>query len=300
MRRAPILLLTALALGAPTPLQGQSVDVGRGPVPVAVPAAYDPTTPTPLVISLHGYSGNAERHDAYFGVSALVDDYGFLLVTPEGTREATGDRNRFWNGSDACCDLQGAGVDDVTYLAALIDAVSAEWSVDPRRIYLVGHSNGGFMSYRMAYEHPERIAAIASLAGAAQGGQRPAPAAPVNILQIHGTADDVIEYGGGEIGEARYPGARATVAQWARHNGCDPEPKARETRDLDASLPGHETGVISYVVGCAPGGRVTLWTIAAGAHGPALSASFAAQVIEWLYAHPKATGRPPSGPGSAG
>ena len=286
--RSPFSLsAAALVLAAAAPLHGQSVDVGRGEVPVAVPASYDGSTPTPLVVLLHGYGSSGSGHDAYFGLGDLVDDYGFLLATPDGTREAEGEKRRFWNARSACCDLQGSGVDDVGYLLALIDAVSEEWAVDPRRIYLVGHSNGGFMAYRMAYDHPDRIAAIVSLAGASQAGERPPPSEAVHVLQIHGTADDVIRYEGGDINDVRYPGARATVAQWARYNGCDRAARGREARDLDASLPGHETGALVYFTGCAPGGRVTLWTISAGGHSPPLSESFAAQVIEWLYAHPK-------------
>ena len=286
MIRSALVLAAIVAAPVALPLQAQSVDVGRGEVPVTVPSTYDDASPAPLIVLLHGYTSSGERHDAYFGMSALADDYGFLFVAPDGTREGEGDRHRFWNASDACCDLYGSGVDDVGYVIDLVDAVSERWAVDPRRVYLVGHSNGGFMAYRVAYEHPERIAAVVSLAGATQAGERPPPAAPVNVLQIHGTADDVIEYGGGEIEDRRYPGARATVAQWARYNGCARTAFGREARDLDASLPGHETGAMIYVVGCAPGGRVALWTIASGSHSPPLSETFGAQVVEWLYAHP--------------
>ncbi|MEX2530531.1 MAG: PHB depolymerase family esterase [Gemmatimonadota bacterium] len=287
MNQSSLAFAGVLLLAVTTPLQAQSVNAGRGEVPVTVPASWDQDAPAPLIVLLHGYTSSGARHDAYFGMSDIADEYGFLLLAPDGNREEGGDWNRFWNGSDACCDLERSGVDDVGYILALIDAVSEQWSVDPLRVYLVGHSNGGFMSYRIAYEHPERIAAIASLAGAAQGSQRPPPAAPVNILQIHGTADEVIRYGGGEIGENRYPGASATVAQWARWNGCNREARGREARDLDASLPGHETGALVYVAGCAPGGRVTLWTISSGSHSPRFIKSFAAQIVEWLYAHPK-------------
>lgn len=65
------------------------------------------------------------------------------------------------------------------------------------------------MAYRVAYEHLDRIAAIVSLAGATQGGDRPPPTAPVNVLQIHGTDDDVIECGDGEIRERREAGSRS-------------------------------------------------------------------------------------------
>lgn len=283
-------LFILAALGLALPAAGQSIDAGRGEVPVTVPAGYDADSPVPLIVLLHGYGASGEGQDRYFGVSEIADDYGFIMVAPDGTPEPNGRGRRFWNGSEACCHFGPDEIDDVAYLDALIDAVEAEWAVDPRRIYLIGHSNGGFMSYRMAYERSERIAAIASLAGASRAGMPEAPAAPVNILQIHGTADEVIAYAGGEIQENRYPGARATVAQWARYNGCAQPGRAREMRDLDASLPGFESGALVYTVGCAPGGTVALWTIAAGGHSPPLSESFAAQVVEWLYAHPKPAG----------
>jgi len=280
------LVLAASTAGA---LSAQTLDLGRGELPITVPAGYDAASPAPLIILLHGYTASGAGQDRYFGISALADDYGFLFVAPDGTREAGGGQSRFWNASDACCNFQGSEVDDVGYIMSIVDEVSARYAVDPARVYLIGHSNGGFMSYRTAYEHPDRIAAIASLAGATQGGQRPPAASPVHVLQIHGTADATIAYGGGEIGGSRYPGARASAAQWARYNGCEGPARGREMRDLDASLPGHESGALVWTAGCAPGGEVALWTISAGGHSPPVSESFGAQIVEWLYAHPKPT-----------
>lgn len=284
-------LLAGLLLPAwGAPATAQSVDLGRGPVPVTVPAGYDPGVPTPLIVLLHGYTSNGAGQDRYMGFGSIADDYRFLLVAPDGTRETAGDRARFWNASEACCNFQGSEVDDVDYLMRLIDQVASEWNVDPLRVHLVGHSNGGFMSYRMAREHPGTIAAIASLAGAEASGTPTPPASPVSILQIHGTDDEVIEYQGGTIGKRdpiRYPSARTTVGRWASWNGCEGAGVGREMRDLDASLPGHETGALVFVAGCAPGGDVALWTISGGGHSPPLSDDFAAQVVEWLLAHPR-------------
>lgn len=284
------MVLATLALAVSGPLSAaQTLDLGRGELPITVPAGYDAASPAPVILLLHGYTGSGAGQDRYFGISELADDYGFLFVAPDGTREEGGNRARFWNASDACCNFQGSEVDDVAYIMSIIDHLSERYAVDPTRVYLIGHSNGGFMSYRVAYEHPERIAAIASLAGATQGGQRPPAAAPVNILQIHGTADATIAYAGGEIGGSRYPGARATAAQWARYNGCASAARGREMRDLDTSLPGHESGAMVWAAGCALGGEVALWTIAAGGHSPPVSETFGAQIVEWLYAHPKPT-----------
>lgn len=285
VRNTLLLLVAGLCFCAS--LNAQTRDFGRGEVPVTIPDSYDAGTATPLIVLLHGYTSSGANQDNYMGFSKIADDYGFLLVAPDGTREAGGNESRFWNASDACCNFYGSEVDDSGYVQSIIETMKSEYNVDDKRVYLVGHSNGGFMSYRMAYDHSDTIAAIASLAGATQLGDREAPLNPVNVLQIHGTADGTIAYAGGDIQENRYPGAVATVRQWAGYNGCRQEGKAREMRDLDASLPGFETGVLKFDIGCKPGGSSELWTISSGPHVPLLSDSFAEQVVEWLYAHPK-------------
>lgn len=282
-----LFLIAVLVLAQlPSWAAAQTIDAGRGELSVTVPEGYNASEPAPLIVLLHGYTSHGQRVDNYMGLSAVADEYGFLLVAPEGMREAEGDENPYWNASDACCNFYDSGVDDVGYLMSLISRMQTEYSIDERRVYLIGHSNGGFMSYRVAYEHSGTIAAMISLAGATHAGPRTAPEHPVNVLQIHGTADGTIAYQGGEIRENRYPGAMASVRQWAAYNGCTDRGRARERRDLDASLPGHETGVLSFDVGCRPGGAVELWTITAGAHSPTVSDSYAAQLVEWLYDHP--------------
>ena len=109
----------------------------------------------------------------------------------------------------------------------------------------------------------------------------------MHVLQIHGTDDATIAYRGGEIREHRYPSAMGSVSRWAQYNGCDMSRSSREMRDLDASLPGYETGVMKVNTGCRDGGSAELWTISDGAHSPVYSDTFGEQVVEWLLAHPK-------------
>lgn len=131
-------------------LNAQSIDLGRGELPITVPAGYSSENPTPLIVLLHGYTSSGAMQDNYMGFSKLADQYGFLLVAPDGNREPGGDQNRFWNASDACCDFFSTEVDDSAYIADIIKEVKSKFTVDNNRIYLVGHSNGGFMSYRAA------------------------------------------------------------------------------------------------------------------------------------------------------
>ena len=285
MRQTGSLLLTLLLLMTPATAAAQTIDAGRGEVPVHVPASYDRDTPAPLILLLHGYTASGAQQDAYFNLSSLVDDYGFILVAPDGTEEASERRSRFWNASSSCCNFFGSDVDDVAYLTRLIDAVKADYAIDDSRIALFGHSNGGFMSYRMAHDRSGIISAIASLAGADQGGS---PTNPVHVLQIHGTADTVIAYDGGSFrGGERHPSAREDVEAWAAHNGCAATGVDTGTLDLDRGLDGLETEVTRYTSGCKAGGSAELWTINGGGHGPAVSDHFSRLVVEWLLAHPK-------------
>ena len=284
-----LIALVAVPLSFSEP---ESIDAGRGPVPLHVPANYDTDTPAPLVVLLHGYTSSGKQQESYMKFGALVDTYGYLLATPDGTREESGRKARFWNASDACCNFQGSEVDDSAYVQEIIDRVKADYSIDPKRVYLIGHSNGGFMSYRMAYDHSDPIAAIASLAGATLADlDRPAPASTVHVLQIHGTKDTTIAYGGGEIGATTtYPGAQQSVEQWAAYNGCEVEAITLEkTIDLDKRIEGNETTITQYTSRCRTGGAVELWTIEGGGHIPSRSDTFSKHVIEWLLAHPKST-----------
>jgi polyhydroxybutyrate depolymerase len=282
-----IILSALLGLGVITQSLAQDIDFGRGDVLVKVPESYSASEAHPLIILLHGYTSSGRNQDSYFQVSDLADDYGFLFAAPDGVREPSGNESRFWNASDACCNFFGVEVDDSEYVRSIIDEMKQRYNVDENRVFLIGHSNGGFMSFRMAYEHSDAVAAIASLAGANHMDQREAPENPVHILQIHGTNDETIGYQGGDIMDNRYPSALQSVRRWATYNGCSQDGMGRELRDLEASLPGHESGVLKFEVGCKPGGSAELWTIASGTHVPVLSDTFAAQVVEWLLAHPK-------------
>src|SRR5262249_9387098 len=155
--------------------------------------------------------------------------------------------------TDACCDFYQQGVDDSGYLLNLIQAIGAQLTVDARRVYLVGHSNGAFMAYRVACDHPEAIAAIASLEGATWENPFDCRTrGAVHVLEIHGTSDMAVLYQGGTIDQVAYPGALGTVQQWAGFAGCASTPlTGLPPLDLDASLPGAET-VVSRYAHCVP------------------------------------------------
>jgi polyhydroxybutyrate depolymerase len=250
-----------------------------------VPPGYDKNTPTPLVIMLHGYTANGDEQELYWNLTATAKEKTFLYAYPDGTVDPGG--NRFWNATDACCNFYNNPVDDVAYVNAIIDDVELKYNVDPKRIYVTGHSNGGFMSHRMACDAP-RVAAIVSLAGAQwQDQTKCTPSGPVSVLEIHGTADAVIAYNGGNILGHQFPSAMQTVADWAKDNGCTSTlTDTGMTLDLESVLPGAETTVSAYS-GCKNGGAVELWSIQGGSHVPSLQPIWGDTLYGFLAAHPK-------------
>ena len=217
-----------------TPL-AELVVGGDRPVTVHLPASYDASRPAPLVILLHGYGSSGLGTDDYFRLARAADARGYVYAYPDGTIDSN--YNRFWNATDACCDFDNADVDDVAYLTGVVTEIQAKLAIDPKRIAFVGHSNGGFMSYRMACDRAGLVAAIVSLAGASFADPADcAPSEPVSVAQIHGTDDDVIRYEGNLGAGLRLPGAEATAEAWATYDGCGETPsELSATVDVDWS-----------------------------------------------------------------
>jgi len=269
--------------------QSQAADVvypGDRPFTLVLPSNYQPGTPAALIIALHGYTANTPYADSYFQLSKVADQKGILTIYPSGSKDSNG--YLFWNATPACCNFDASTVDDEAYLLSIIDSVSRDYPVDPARVYIVGHSNGGFMAHRMACNQSDRIAAIVSLAGATYSNTRSCkPTSPVSVLEIHGTNDAVITYTGGYLFNNAYPSARKTINLWGRINACGKKPyRVLPRLDLDRKLPGAETTVLRFK-GCKTGATSEMWTINKGKHSPELSAKFAESVVGFLLNHPK-------------
>ena len=292
VRLVPLALCLAACTAAPdAPFDGGTPRPDSGPTEltigptdrparIALPAAHDGVTPLPLLVFLHGYTANAALNDGFLGISRAARTRGLYVVLPDGTIDSGGDR--FWNATDYCCNFDGSTVDDVAYLTGLVDTAIATVPVDETRVYFMGHSNGGFMSYRMACELSERIAAIAPLAGADfLDPTRCVPATPVSVLHWHGTLDDTIRYGGA----AGHPGAQACAERWAGIAGCDPTGTTGAALDVSDRVAGDETVVTSWSTGCAPGVDVSLWRMEGESHLPDLGRDAAGRVLDWLLTH---------------
>ena len=250
-----------------------------------IPSSYSKGTSLPLVVLLHGYGATGAMQESYMKFESVAETNKFILVYPDGTVDSSG--RRFWNATDACCDFFSAVADDV-YLLSILKEMESSYSIDAKRIYFVGHSNGGFMSYRMACKYPDRIAAIASLAGASFFKATDCGAkSSVSVLQVHGTKDETILYEGGQILGTSYPGAVASASQWATFNQCTQNAVTRSSKfDLEPNITGDETSVTAWT-NCQNSSEVELWTMEGAAHIPTLKSTFATKIWEFFAAHPK-------------
>ena len=250
---------------------------------VTLPVGYSRNDPAPLLIDLHGYMSTSLNHGKFAKMDVAAQARGVIYAAPDGLPDSQG--NQFWNASKACCNFNNNPVDDAAFIESLIEEISSKASVDPQRIYVFGHSNGHFMSYKFACTYPETVAAIAGLAGAMDIDSASCGATtPVNVLHIHGTDDATISYSGSSILGNAYTGAEQSAKWWVEMNKCSLTPTIRPAFDLVSSIQGLETTPTVY---SCPTATVELWSIKSGSHGPAVDSSFGLQVMDWLLAHPK-------------
>ncbi len=263
-----------------------TVEIGGRQVTVHVPASYEPARPAPLVVALHGYTSNAKQLETYLWLTPESDRRGFIYAYPDGSTDDRGDR--FWNATDACCSFSSPKPDDSRYLSDLISMLQGSYRIDRARVYLIGHSNGGFMAFRMACDHADQVTAIVSLNGASWNDTaRCRPSEPVSVLAIHSSTDETVAFSGGDIGGVAYPSAATTVAQWLGYDRCAEAGRDAPELDLVTDLPAAETSVRTYVQGCAGGSTVQAWTINRGTHVPSLGPVFAPAVTDFLLSQAK-------------
>ncbi|MGA8223582.1 MAG: PHB depolymerase family esterase [Candidatus Acidiferrales bacterium] len=224
---------------------------------VHTPPAYDGKKSLPLVLVLHGGGQSPESAEWMSGMSAKADSENFLVAYPSGTGRLS--RMPTWNSGNCCGYALENKVDDVAFLSALIDKLEHDYSVDSKRVYVTGISNGGMMSYRLACEAADKVAAIAPVEGAQNVECR--PGAPVSVIVFHGTADQHVAFDGGtgrfQIGPSRVDNSVASaVSFWAREDECSAKAKIEETSAVHAQA----------YTGCKDGTAVKLYAIQGGHH----------------------------------
>ncbi len=151
----------------------------------------------PVVLVLHGGGGSAENARRQTGMDEVADKSGFIAVYPEGTSAPLIDKMRTWNTGPCCGYAARKKINGVAFISGVIDELIKLYKIDTNRVYATGHSNGAMMSYRLACELSQRIAAIAPNAGQRLMDECK-PERPVPVLHIHGTKDPCAPFEGGE------------------------------------------------------------------------------------------------------
>ena len=223
--------------------------------------------PLPVVVNLHGGGGNAQQHRQSSGMDAASDRDGYIVAYPNGSGRLS-DRLLTWNAGNCCAYAQSLDINDVGFISAVIDDIEHRTAVDLRRVYVVGHSNGGMMAHRIGVALPGKIAAIVSVAGARipePGNGRAMP-----VMHIHSVDDPRAIFAGGwgppfplTTNRVLHPSVEATIAAWAKRDGCVPTPVEKEFRD---TVGGHTARRLVYEH-CRDGAEVDFWRLTGAGHG---------------------------------
>jgi polyhydroxybutyrate depolymerase len=177
-----------------------------------VPAIYNATQPTPLVFNFHGLKGTSAIAMWHADFRSIADTANFIIVHPQGLLNSSLETH--WNVGQL-----GTSINDIDFISMLLDSLSLEYNIDSDRVYSTGMSNGAYMSYRLACELSDKIAAIAPVAGSyisyMLNSCNPTHVTPV--LHIHGVADSSSIYYG-KPGVESIPGV---ISYWVNYNQCD-------------------------------------------------------------------------------
>lgn len=195
---------------------------------IHIPPGLSENHSPPLLFVLHGGTGTGEHTERSLtlgGFNTISDENKIIVIYPDGI-------GRNWNdGRNINDTAHQENIDDVGFLSALIDNLTEEFNADPQRVFFTGISNGAMMSYRLAFDIPEKIAAIAPVAGAIPIDILPENTSgiPVSLCVISGTEDPLVPWEGGKVGTKYNP--RGTVISvpdsvefWVERNNCDKTP----------------------------------------------------------------------------
>lgn len=248
---------------------------------VYLPAAPD-TKNLPLMIVLHGGLGNAEHIESISGMDDVAEAEKFIVAYPEGV----GGRMRFmkdkqtWNAGRCCGPAVKQNSNDVLFIKKMIDDVHTRYQTDASRVYVTGFSNGAMMTYRLACEIPEKIAAIVPVSGTLAVDNCDA-AKDIPLLHIHGDQDQNSPFTGGagekDISGVSHRSVPETISLMTRTRNCSPPEQKNEDNDMQIS---------SYR--CSNGAPVELYVIKGGGHvwpgGPKSPKNISASRLAWDFA----------------
>jgi polyhydroxybutyrate depolymerase len=191
---------------------------------IYTPQGYDGTSKLPLLLNFHGFSGLAGEYMSYTNMTPIADSENFILVYPQGSDlDGSSHWNAALNGGDNKSD-----VDDLGFVESLINKLSSENLIDTNRVYAVGYSNGGMMSYALACYKSNLISAISSVSGYMLQTEC-TPSHSIPLIKLHGTTD---YYDGGGV----YNSVDSVLDFWVNFNNTDFDPIINNIDDNGTSI----------------------------------------------------------------
>ncbi|WP_410506878.1 extracellular catalytic domain type 1 short-chain-length polyhydroxyalkanoate depolymerase [[Mycobacterium] appelbergii] len=211
--------------------------------------------PSGLVVNLHAAGATGHQQAMLTHYDSVADAHGFVAVYPDGI-------DLSWADGRGAAQPDRQGIDDVGFIAALVDNLVAQYGIDPGRVYATGLSAGGFMANRLACDRADMFAAIAPVAGTLGANVPCNPARPVAVMATYGTADPIVPFGGGAMfgrgGSSDILSAPAMVDRWRQLDRCPGVP----SEDAPA---GPGTQRVAYSP-CAAGTSVVFMRVDGGGH----------------------------------
>lgn len=197
--------------------------------------------PVPVMVYLHGLTEFINNVDNQFHFQQIADRFGWVIVIPQALTQSG---VTMWNAA-----MNNSNIDDSGFLMALVDSLAEPYHINLDSVFFTGFSMGGFMTHRMAIEHGDRIAGCAPVSGLITFAMsNVTPVAPVRMLHIHGTSDNVVNYNGTSqvFGGTLGLSVEAILEYWQNANDCDGEPETDTLPDT------HNDGLrfIRYTYDC--------------------------------------------------
>ncbi|MBM1107183.1 hypothetical protein JQC67_13600 [Aurantibacter crassamenti] len=233
-----------------------------------LPNNFNKTNASPLVLALHGGGGTGSRFEkdvSEGSLTAAAEARGMVLVTPNGIDKRWNDGRTEHFGGDSMYD-------DVGFISAVIDRMIEDYGVDSNRVYATGISNGGLMSFRLALDLSDKIAAIAPVtAQVSKAVESKVPDFPVSLMLVNGVDDPLVPYDGGCIDVPLSNQCRGevlstdeSIAKFLDFNQCA---TLAETEAIIDQLPNDGTSVeITRYNTCADKADVVLIKVIGGGH----------------------------------
>lgn len=195
---------------------------------VHVPKSFEPGRAMPMLLALHGGGGDADYQadDSKYRLISKSEQAGFIAVFPNGYSRFPSGILATWNAGGCCAGAVKNNVDDVGFIRELIARMERQTSIDPKRIFATGMSNGAMMSWRLACELPE-IRGIAPVEGT-DNTSTCSPAHPVPVIEFHAVNDEMVNFNGGpgpnSFTRTNFTSVPASQAKWVQLDRAEAQP----------------------------------------------------------------------------